>query len=726
MDDNTATSVRATAPHGVCAARMEASCEVVESALAQVSELRQRDHVLADAIEQLAARLQETQKTRVLVVADGLKTTGLDSELLEIRGALRDLCAQAVEGRVRGADATALSPEDAGGSSPIVTPPQSCHTRCAYVPSSTRPGVRHCVTWSTTGDTDSTIVPDSWACTCEWWTKGSGAWDRPCRHVVSQQEEQKQHTEPNSTDASWTTESHDTGYSMATLDGCANTGFPYKVMQDVARVRSRPELDKGSVLGSLRRGNVVHVQEVRRNAGPNGVHRLRFKWSDSEWGWVSQTASNGTELLKPASVAEVQAGNQFATPERRGDASEADEASMRVSQQPQLRQQLLPCRASGLQSDAKPLRELGTEQIQQQVVISAYCRKQKPTMRTWHERHARIQGTGLFFYDSDDLAANQRGSSISDVAGCLIQTGEETFYFPSPATWWTLSLQRDDLMGDGVTACAFRDQSTRDAFATALAGMSAGKSNHGRFQLGLETESLVGTNLQSHAEPEPESEPPLQGITPQRLLYEDLELSGTAIGRGQDKTVYLARYKGNDVAALFAKAGTMLEAEAQIFARAGAHPNLIHFFGLAQHGDLQCLVAERAAFGSLDHFLEDHGKKLVLDAKLQMGSQIAAGMGHLHTQSLIHRDLATRNVLVCQRGDKEGHGALVKLTDFGLTKEGTGAGAYYGSENRDLPVLWMAPEALQRRKFTEKTDIWAFGVTIWECLTDGAYSNQFG
>lgn len=61
----------------------------------------------------------------------------------------------------------------------------------------------------------------------------------------------------------------------------------------------------------------------------------------------------------------------------------------------------------------------------------------------------------------------------------------------------------------------------------------------------------------------------------------------------------------------------------------------------------------------------------------------------------------------------------MKLTDFGLTKE-VGRGAYYGG-NTDLPVLWMAPEALQRRKFSEATDVWAFGVTIWELLTDGSF-----
>jgi len=95
-------------------------------------------------------------------------------------------------------------------------------------------------------------------------------------------------------------------------------------------------------------------------------------------------------------------------------------------------------------------------------------------------------------------------------------------------------------------------------------------------------------------------------------------------------------------------------------------------------------------------------------------------MEHLHNRSLIHRDLATRNVLLCDRGDRKGCGAVVKLTDYGLTKGKGETGAYYGGTT-DLPVLWMAPEALQRRKFTEKTDVWAFGVTLWELLTDGSF-----
>jgi serine/threonine protein kinase len=493
-------------------------------------------------------------------------------------------------------------------------------------------------------------------------------------------------------------------------------------MQDAARVRSLPELDSGIVLGSLHRGDIVHVHEVRRNAGPNGVHRLRFKWSDTEWGWVSQTASNGTVLLKPASVVEVQAvhaaNNLSQTPRRADEVGEPDEASSSALPQPQLpqlRQELLP-RVVAEKAFVQPPAVLETEQEQpQRDVLSAFCRKQKPRMRTWHDRHARIEGSGLFFYDSDSLSETQRGSSISNVAGCSIQKGTETFYFPTQ-TWWKLSLQRDDLLGDGTTALAFRDKKTRDAFAAALtiAGVEAAPS-------APEPEPEPEPAPKEEAEPETQSPRPDRGTTIPRIPYEDLTLSETAIGRGQDKTVYLARYQGEDVAALFGEAGTSLEQEAQIFARAGRHPNLIHFWGLAQHGDLQCLVAERAALGSLDQFLEDHGKALLLEAKLSMGSQIAAGMAHLHAQSLIHRDLATRNVLVCHRGDKHGRGAVVKLTDYGLTKEATRSGAYYGSEKRDLPVLWMAPEALQRRKFTEKTDIWAFGVTMWELLTDGSF-----
>jgi serine/threonine protein kinase len=207
--------------------------------------------------------------------------------------------------------------------------------------------------------------------------------------------------------------------------------------------------------------------------------------------------------------------------------------------------------------------------------------------------------------------------------------------------------------------------------------------------------------------------------------WERLRLDERPIGRGQEKTVYSATLDGAPVALLVAKPGESLEREAAIFQAAGEHPRLIHFFGIssmpaATEGGVgsQCLVTTLARHGSLDQVLDrsnQDGQPLPLGVKLAVTQQICDGMAYLHARNLIHRDLATRNVLVKACGAQEGldgAGWEICLTDYGLTKDVASDGAYYGPKSSsELPVLWMAPEALQRRRFSPKSDVWAFGVT---------------
>lgn len=133
--------------------------------------------------------------------------------------------------------------------------------------------------------------------------------------------------------------------------------------------------------------------------------------------------------------------------------------------------------------EPEPEPEPGRAGLAQEAVLSALCHKQKPTMRTWHERHARIVGKGLFFFDSADCSTDgvleePRGSSIPDVADCTVATGLEVFTFsesfPTRSTWFQLTLKRADLQGDGVTTLAFREERVRDTFAAALSNLAAG------------------------------------------------------------------------------------------------------------------------------------------------------------------------------------------------------------------------------------------------------------
>ncbi|KAF3690673.1 Tyrosine-protein kinase JAK1 [Channa argus] len=143
------------------------------------------------------------------------------------------------------------------------------------------------------------------------------------------------------------------------------------------------------------------------------------------------------------------------------------------------------------------------------------------------------------------------------------------------------------------------------------------------------------------------------------------------------------------------------------------HDNIVKYKGICQEegGQAIKLIMEYLPQGSLKEYLPRHKSKTSLSTLLSYSMQICKGMDYLGSQNYIHRDLAARNVLV----ENE---TTVKIGDFGLTKSIKDNEGYYTvKDDHDSPVFWYAPECLTQCKFYLASDVWSFGVTMYELIT---------
>ncbi|XP_025061988.1 tyrosine-protein kinase JAK2 isoform X1 [Alligator sinensis] len=143
------------------------------------------------------------------------------------------------------------------------------------------------------------------------------------------------------------------------------------------------------------------------------------------------------------------------------------------------------------------------------------------------------------------------------------------------------------------------------------------------------------------------------------------------------------------------------------------HENIVKYKGVCYSAGRRNLrlIMEYLPYGSLRDYLQKHKERLDHKKLLLYTSQICKGMEYLGTKRYVHRDLATRNILV----ENENR---VKIGDFGLTKVLPQDKEYYKvKEPGESPIFWYAPESLTESKFSVASDVWSFGVVLYELFT---------
>ncbi|KAK9403884.1 Abelson tyrosine-protein kinase 2 [Crotalus adamanteus] len=216
------------------------------------------------------------------------------------------------------------------------------------------------------------------------------------------------------------------------------------------------------------------------------------------------------------------------------------------------------------------------------------------------------------------------------------------------------------------------------------------------------------------------NKPTVYGVSP---IHDKWEMERTDItmkhklGGGQYGEVYVGVWKKYNltVAVKTLKEDTM---EVEEFLKEASvmkeikHPNLVQLLGVCTLEPPFYIITEYMPYGNLlDYLRECNREEVTAVVLLYMATQISSAMEYLEKKNFIHRDLAARNCLV-------GENHVVKVADFGLSRLMTGD-TYTAHAGAKFPIKWTAPESLAYNTFSIKSDVWAFGVLLWEIATYG-------
>ncbi|XP_030360715.1 tyrosine-protein kinase ITK/TSK [Strigops habroptila] len=194
------------------------------------------------------------------------------------------------------------------------------------------------------------------------------------------------------------------------------------------------------------------------------------------------------------------------------------------------------------------------------------------------------------------------------------------------------------------------------------------------------------------------------------------------IGSGQFGVVYLGYLmERTKVAIKTIREGAMSEEdfieEAKVLMKL-SHPKLVQLYGVCFENTPICLVFEFMENGCLSDYLRSQRGSFSKETLLGMCQDVCEGMAYLEQNSVIHRDLAARNCLV-------GESHVVKVSDFGMSRVVLDD-QYTSSTGTKFPVKWSAPEVFSYSNYSTKSDVWSFGVLMWEVFSEGKipYENR--
>ncbi|XP_051947494.1 tyrosine-protein kinase Fes/Fps-like isoform X1 [Xyrauchen texanus] len=203
------------------------------------------------------------------------------------------------------------------------------------------------------------------------------------------------------------------------------------------------------------------------------------------------------------------------------------------------------------------------------------------------------------------------------------------------------------------------------------------------------------------------------------VLEHDDVILGQSIGRGNFGEVFSGRLHSNNmpVAVKACRENLPIEQKNKFLMEARIlkqydHPNIVKLIGVCTQKQPLYIIMELVQGGDFLTFLRTEGHNLKPKMLIRMAENVASGMAYLESKKCIHRDLAARNCLVAEA-------SVVKISDFGMSRQEQD-GVYSATGGmKQIPIKWTAPEALNYGRYTTASDVWSFGVLLWETFSRG-------